>query len=205
MPFIVFEGLDGSGKTTLLKRLQAFLEENKTAHIVTREPGGTPLAEEIRQLLLDKKVDFPQQRTEVLLYEASRAQHVETLVKPALAQNKWVLCDRFSGSTFAFQCGGRGLDFQTIAQLDEFATGGLRPDLTVLLDISVVVSDERKAHRQLDRMESENREFHERVRTEYLRLAKSQPNWLVLDSSKHLPDQLFESLRKELQRRRWLA
>lgn len=204
MPFIVFEGLDGSGKSTLLKRLDGHLQQQKITHVMTREPGGTALAEKIRELLLQKSEDAPVSRAEVLLYEASRAQHVEKLILPALKRGEWVICDRFSASTIAFQCGGRTLSQEVIETIDTFACQGLKADLTVLLDLTVDQSAARKKSFELDRLESEARDFHERVRQGYLDLAKRSADWLVLDSGAHRPDELFQMLLAELRKRQWL-
>ncbi len=202
MPFVVFEGLDGSGKSTLVRRLSTYLKQKGQEHVVTREPGGTPLAEEIRALLLKKTSDEPVSLAEVLLYEAARSQHVEKLIKPSLQKNMWVLCDRFSASTYAFQCGGRNLDFKMIETIDNFATQNIKPDLTVLLDLSVEKSAERKKNFKLDRLEAEAKDFHERVRKKYLELVTE--TWLVLDSSSQSPEVLFDNLLLELKRRQWL-
>jgi dTMP kinase len=204
MPFIVFEGLDGSGKTTLLNRLSEHLQSQKIPVVTTREPGGTLLAEQIRSLLLAKGGDEPTERTEVLLYEASRAQHVDRKIRPALAQGHWVLCDRFSASTLAFQCGGRTLDRSVIEKIDRFATGDLKPDLTVLLDISVSESAERKRSFELDRLESQPQDFHERVRAAYLQLAANDSSWVIFDSTVLNRDQIYQSLLKNLKERGWL-
>ena len=204
MPFIVFEGLDGSGKSTLLKRLAGHLSTQNIPHLLTREPGGTKLAEKIRELLLQKSDDAPVSRAEVLLYEASRAQHVESLILPALRRGEWVICDRFSASTVAFQCSGRGLPRVVIDVIDLFACQNLKPDLTVLLDVTVDQSASRKKSFELDRLESEARDFHERVREGYLSLARESHNWLVLNSGNLSPDELFQALLSELQRRAWL-
>jgi dTMP kinase len=204
MPFIVFEGLDGSGKTTLLNRLGEHLRAQKVAVVTTREPGGTPLGEKIRDLLLTKGGDEPVERAEVLLYEASRAQHVDRLIRPALAQGAWVLCDRFSASTMAFQWGGRKLDRTQIAAIDQFATADLRADLTVLLDLSVTASAERKRTFALDRLESQPQDFHERVRTTYLKLASEDSSWITFDSAKRNRDEMFSDLLQALRERKWL-
>ena len=149
MAFIVFEGLDGSGKSTLMRNLSDHLRSQQKNFIMTREPGGTPLAEDIRNLLLRREGEAPVARTEVLLYQASRAQHVDQVIEPALKDGKWVLCDRFYASTVAFQCFARGLDRKQIDFLNMYATNNRIPDLTVLLDLPVQESLSRIEQRNL--------------------------------------------------------
>lgn len=195
-PFITFEGIEGSGKTTQVRRLSAYLERKGIPHLVTREPGGTPLADEIRSLLLAPRPEpvFPE--TELLLYEAARAQHVRGVILPARALGKAVLCDRFSDATVAYQGFSRGIDDERIEWLNRFASGGLSPDFTLLFDISpeegIRRVEERGRHR--DRIESESREFHRAVREGYLRLAVRFPSRILrLDGS--LPeDDLFRQV-----------
>lgn len=203
MNFIAFEGLDGAGKSTLIQALVEELKKQHTSYVLTREPGGTELAEQIRQLLLSTEVEKPCEKTELLLYEASRAQHVSQVIKPALDKGEWVICDRFTASTLAFQAGGRGLSESDIHWLNKYATGGVEPNLTVLLDIDVENSQKRssgRTDRDLDRMEKEKREFHEAVRVHYLKQANQNPSkWLVLQASESvetLSSQLLEHLRK---------
>lgn len=203
MAFVVFEGLDGSGKSTLIKKLKAHLEDSGVQVVLSHEPGGTELAEQIRHLILKTEGEAPVSMTELLLYEASRAQHVETLIKPNLEAKKWVLCDRYTGSTLAFQCGGRGIDRSVVDQLNQFATQGLKPDLWVLLDLSLEESERRRKARgeEEDRLESEAADFHQRVRDYYLKLAEEDPKtWVVLNAEKPVDD-LFETLLKELSER----
>ncbi len=177
MAFLVFEGLDGSGKSTLISGLERELVSRQINSVVTREPGGTELGEEIRQLLLRTDAQAPVPRAELFLYQAGRAQHVDLVIRPALARGDWVLCDRFYASTSAFQCGGRGLDRAQVDPLNRLAVGGCEPQLTVLLDLSVEESARRRAHReqssgvQADRFEREKLAFHQRVRDFYLQLA----------------------------------
>lgn len=211
MAFIVFEGLDGSGKSTLISALKKALESQGQAVVLTHEPGGTPLAEEVRHLLLRTEGEAPTPRTELFLYEASRAQHVDTVIRPALQEKKWVLCDRFTGSTLAFQCGGRGIDRSLVDQMNEMATQGLKPDLWVLLDLSLEESLRRRQNREdgggkaQDRFEQERMEFHEKVRNYYLKLAKEEPDrWLVLDAEKE-PEEVFRQLIQLLKEKQWLS
>lgn len=205
--FLVFEGLDGSGKSTLIRGLEEELRKRGLQLRLTREPGGTPLAEDIRRLLLRTDSEVPVPATELLLYAASRAQHVANVIKPALAQGEWVLCDRFTASTVAFQCFARGLNRVEVDWLNQFATQGTRPDLTILLDLSVEESRRRQLGREgssPDRMEKESHAFHEAVRNGYLAQAKENPNdWLVLDATLG-PDELVQRTLREFKERGWL-
>lgn len=207
MSFIVFEGLDGSGKSSLMRSLELELEKRTVAFVRTREPGGTLLGDEIRNIILRTEGPAPVARTELLLYEASRAQLVEQVIRPALANNTWVLCDRFAASSVAFQGGGRGISENDVHTLNRFATGDLRADLTVLLDLSVEESRRRRQGRGAtsgeseDRIESEADSFHEKVRQSFLKQADADKRtWLVLDAQE-TPQQLFDKLLSELQRR----
>lgn len=208
--FLVFEGLDGSGKSTLIQGLTKELESRGLKFRLTREPGGTPLAEDIRKLLLRTDGEAPVASTELLLYAASRAQHVAGVIQPALKEGTWVLCDRFSASTVAFQCFARGLDRTKIDWLNTFAQQGTDPDLYVLVDVTVDESERRQSKRieggqKADRMESEAREFHENVRRGYLAQAKENPSgWLVLDGTQ-TPEGLKAELISKLKERGWLA
>jgi dTMP kinase len=206
MPFLVFEGLDGSGKSTLIKALAQELQIRGKEVVVTREPGGTPLGEEIRRLLLEAGPRAPTARAELLLYEAGRAQHVDQLIRPALEQKKWVLCDRFTASTLAFQCGGRNLPEEKVRPLNDFATQGVEPELTVYLDVTVGTSVSRRAHREVvDRFEMEQEEFHQRVRDHYLSQVKAAPEkWLVLSAEKADPQAILKTLVQSLESHKWL-
>lgn len=211
MRFLSFEGLDGSGKSTLISGLKSELEARGLKVRLTREPGGTPLAEDIRRLILRTGEEAPVAATEILLYEASRAQHVAQVIKPALALGEWVLCDRFSESTVAFQCFARGLERQEVDRLNRFAEQGLRPELVVLLDLPVEVSRQRQNRRasqdtsaKPDRIENEADEFHERVREGFLTQAKEEPGrWLILNAELSSAE-LLDGTLEELQRRGWL-
>lgn len=187
MAFIVFEGLDGTGKSTLIRGLADELKAQGISFTLTREPGGTPLGEEIRNLLLRIEGDSPSTRCELLLYEAIRAQHVDQKIRPELQKGNWVLSDRYSASTVAFQVGGRGLELTDINWLNNYTTKGCQPDLWVLLDLSIEGAFERMDRRSQqgkDRFERENSDFHERVRQKYLEMAQGQPNWLQMDAQK---------------------
>lgn len=207
MPFIVFEGLDGSGKSTLIRALQKELHSKNQSFVVTREPGGTPLGEEIRNLLLKPGLTAPVSRAELLLYEAGRAQHVEHLIEPALQRGEWVLCDRFTASTLAFQCGGRGLDETQVQWLNQYATHGREPDLTVLLEVSVATAESRRSDRtEEDRFEMEKSEFHQRVHDHYHKQVSANPEkWFVLKGENQTPEQLVKTFFIELKRRNWLT
>jgi dTMP kinase len=211
MPFIVFEGLDGSGKSSLMTALEKELLSKKLSVLRTREPGGTMLGDEIRNMILRKDGPAPTPRTELLLYEASRSQHVDEVIRPALAKNAWVLCDRFSASSVAFQAGGREISEAWVDRLNEFATDGLTPELTVLLDLSVEESRRRRNFRQSakgeseDRIESETDTFHERVRKSFLDQAyREHKKWLVLDAAA-TQEQLLTQTLDHLKSLKWLG
>ena len=211
MFFLVFEGLDGSGKSTLMNEMQNYLNQNNIKFIKTREPGGTSVGDILRSLILTKRTEFPTPRTELLLYQASRAQHVDLVIKPALEAKQWVLCDRFTASSIAFQAGGRQISEAQVNWLNDFATNSLKPDLNILLDLSVEESQKRRQKRESDiqesedRIESESSSFHQRVREGFLNQASKYPNeWLVLDASL-TSTELFQLLINELKGRKWLV
>lgn len=210
MFFVVFEGLDGSGKSSLMKMLDQHLKALSISTVVTREPGGTEVGDQLRDLILQKRENAPTPRTELLMYQASRAQHVDLVIRPALENKKWVLCDRFSASSIAFQGGGRGISKDHVQWLNHFATDNLTPHLTVLLDLSVDESRRRRQSRSNqtgsvdDRIESEKEDFHQRVRQAFLDQAtESKYNWLVLDASLS-PENLFKILVNDLKNRNWI-
>ncbi len=183
--FITFEGPEGGGKSTHVQELAKQLRAEGLTVLVTREPGGTPLAEKIRSLLRDELDDPPVTRSEVLLFLAARAQVVSQVIRPALARGEWVLCDRFADSTFAYQGYGRGIDVGLLKNFNDFATEGLMPDLTILLDVPLEVSRTRLAERQAatatsaDRIEQAGTMFHRRLREGFLELARAEPNRFV--------------------------
>jgi dTMP kinase len=188
--FITFEGGEGSGKTTQLKALLTHLRSVGREVIETRDPGGTPIGKQVRALLLDRDNFRMAPAAELLLYEASRAQLVHEVVRPALQAGRIVLCDRFTDSTVAYQGYGRGLDLDLIARLNALATDGLRPDLTFLLDLDPAVGLLRAIRRvaepqeRYDRIEGEVLAFHQRVRTGYRSIAAAEPERvIVLDAS----------------------
>ena len=183
--FITLEGTEGVGKSTNLQFIQSVLEQYKVQYQLTREPGGTPLAEQVRELLLANREERVAEDAELLLVFAARAQHLSQVVRPALERGEWVLCDRFTDATFAYQGGGRGLDNQFISQLETMVQRGLQPDLTILLDLPVEIGLARARQRaDLDRFENEKIVFFERVREAYLARAKSDPQrFAVVDAS----------------------
>lgn len=183
--FIVFEGGEGSGKTTNLAYFIDRLKAKGIDLIATREPGGTAMAEEIREVLLSPRDEQVSPDAELLLMFAARAQHLAAKIKPALADGQWVICDRFTDATYAYQGGGRELGFDKIAQLETLVQGDLRPDLTVLLDVPLEVGMARAAQRgELDRMEQESQAFFERVRSTYLTRAEQSPErYRIIDAS----------------------
>ncbi len=192
--FVVLEGIDGSGKTTQLEALAAWLPTSGllpegASVLCSREPGGTALGQALRQLLLhppDGTAPCPS--AELLLYAADRAQHVETVIRPALTAGEWVLSDRFTGSTAAYQGDGRGLPTLRIAELERIATGGLAPDLTLWLDLPLAESLRRRGHRPADRIEASGEAFLARVAEGFARLARER-GWRHVDASQ-TPEQV---------------
>jgi dTMP kinase len=184
--FITFEGPEGSGKSLQARLLAAHLREYGYTVVETHEPGGTALGDEVRHLLLSRDELAPVARSEALLMNASRAQLVETLIKPALARGDVVVCDRFADSTRAYQGGGRGLGLHELDLVISFATAGLEPDMTMLLDVPVEVGLARKhAQDERNRFEAEALAFHTRVRNAYQHFASNDPSgrWVVVDGS----------------------
>lgn len=192
--FITLEGVDGAGKSTHLGWLVAHLRARGLTVLQTREPGGTALGEKLRELLLHESMHL---ETEALLMFAARREHLELVIKPALARGDWVVCDRFTDASFAYQGGGRGLAVEKLGQLETWVQGSLQPDLTLLFDLPVDIAAQRMAgaERQLDRFEQEKVDFHERVRAAYLARAAEMPQRVrVIDSRKTLFD-----IQKELE------
>ena len=186
--FITLEGPEGAGKSTNREYLAACLREQGVEVVLSREPGGTPLAERIRELLLAPSDEAMDSDTELLLVFAARAQHLAQVIRPALARGAVVLCDRFTDATYAYQGGGRGLGEARIAELERFVQGELRPDLTLVFDLPVEIGLSRAAARgRLDRFEQEGRDFFEAVRRTYLQRAASAPGrYRVLDAAQPL-------------------
>ncbi len=188
--FITFEGPDGSGKTTQIELAAAHLREQGYTVYCTREPGGTPIGDQIREVLHDVKNTAMASRAEILLYSASRAQLVEQVILPRLDRGEVVLCDRYADSTYAYQGYGRQLDFETLRQITEFATRHLKPSLTVYLDLPVEEGLKRKedanaaGQGEWNRMDQLELDFHHRVRDGYLEMAQKEPDrWLVVSAA----------------------
>ena len=180
--FIVFEGPEGAGKSTQIKRLESALRDHGIEPVMTREPGGTPASDAIRKVILDPDLNI-NPLTEFLLYSASRAQHVDEVIKPALEQNKVVISDRFFGASVAYQGYGRGLELDFIYNLTNRVTQGIQPDLVLLLDLDPQVGLERIAARgQKDRLELADISFHQKVRQGFLEQAKANPHWHMIDA-----------------------
>jgi len=186
--FITVEGGEGVGKTTNMLFIENWLDKKNIKYTSTREPGGTPLAENIRELLLTPSDELINENTELLLMFAARAQHLSQVILPSLKQGKWVLCDRFTDASFAYQGGGRGMSDKKISLLENFVQGTLRPDLTILLDIPVKDGLKRALSRSKpDRFEQEKIEFFDRVRKTYIDRSKKFPKqYKVIDASKNL-------------------
>lgn len=190
MRFITLEGGEGAGKSTSIAFIRDYFAARGLSLVVTREPGGTPLAEQIRELLLQKREEKVAPDAELLLMFAARAQHVAGLIAPALARGDWVLCDRFTDATYAYQGGGRGQPLLRIAGLEAMVQGDLKPGLTLLLDIPVAQGMARaEARAEKDRFESEQQEFFERVRAVYRERAAAEPGrFRVIDASRPIPE-----------------
>ncbi len=188
--FITFEGTEGVGKSTQLETARSALEAAGIGVLVTREPGGTPMAEAIRELLLTPRQESVNSMTELLLMFAARAQHLHELIVPALEQGTWVLCDRFTDATYAYQGGGRGVPQEQIAALEQLVQGDLRPDHVILLDAPVEVGMARARSRSApDRFEREQAAFFQRIRDCYLERARLQPlSYHVVDAAQPLSD-----------------
>ena len=205
-PFVTFEGIEGSGKTTQLRRLSAHLAAKKIPHIVTREPGGTPLSDEIRGLVLVPREETVSPEAELLLYEAARAQHVRGLILPALVSGRAVLCDRFCDATTAYQAHARGLDAPLVERLNRFAAGEVVPALTLLFDLPPEEGLARVKGRGAarDRLERESIDFHRAVREGYLLLAGRDTGRIVRIEAGAPEEDVFRSvLRTVAQRLGW--
>lgn len=202
---ITFEGVEGSGKTTLLKRLAHYLKEEKQVQVLTtREPGGVPIAEEIRQLILNPAHTTMDGETEALLYAAARRQHLVEKVLPALKKGQFVLCDRFVDSSLAYQGYARGIGLESIWQINQFAIGGVLPDLTILLDVEPVLGLARiKANekREVNRLDLENLEFHQRVYQGYKIVQKRFPERIVAVDAARPVEQVFDQVRELVEQR----
>lgn len=198
--FITFEGGDGAGKTTLIDKIYQYLQKSVKDVIKTRAPGGTKTGREIRELLLHKS-DVPlSKRAELLLFLADRAQHVEELILPTIAQGEVVLCDRFNDSTIAYQGGARGFTDKLVRDLCNFACDGLKPDLTLYLDLDPKIGFERsqKAGLKKDRIESEALKFHQKIRKTYKQIAKKEPKrFIIIDASK-TPEEVYTQAKEKI-------
>jgi dTMP kinase len=198
--FFSFEGIDGCGKSTIMTWFSQWLAGKTILHITTREPGGTLLGENLRNLLLDPSHKKMDPMAEAFLYAASRAQLTREVIQPALDHGTWVLSDRFSDATLAYQGYGRGLDLQRLRRIQDWATGGLWPHHTILLDCDVDIALSRMHNRKgaQDRIEQEKSSFHRRVREGYLQLAELEPNrFIVLNTSRPL-DEVIQEFREAI-------
>jgi dTMP kinase len=196
---ITVEGVEGVGKSTNMAFIAEQLQQANIPCISTREPGGTPLAEDIRGLLLQPREETVAENTELLLMFAARAQHIAQVIEPALARGDWVLCDRFTDATYAYQGGGRGIVTDKIADLEQWVQGDLRPDITFLLDAPIEVGMTRANKRgELDRFEQEKQQFFENVRSCYLQRAEELSRYRVVDAAQSL-EQVQASIKSILE------
>ena len=204
--FITFEGGEGCGKSTQVKLLKTFLEAKGHEVLLTREPGGTRLSELIRSLLKDEKDDPPCDRSELLLFLAARAQLVREVIRPALERGVFVVSDRFSDSTFAYQGYGRGLDLGSLRLMNDFACEGLAPDLTLLLDASPEVAERRMrsreaaTHTAADRIELAGGEFHRRLREGFLEMAAAEPDRIIRIDADRSVDEVATAIEKAVEK-----
>ena len=184
--FVTFEGIDGAGKSTQIAFIDGWLRARGVDVLLTREPGGTPIGESLREMILHRSM---QARTETLLRFAARCEHVLAVIEPALAAGRWVLCDRFTDATYAYQSGGRGIAAADVAALEQWVHPRLQPHLTLLFDLDPAIAAERLARaRRSDRFESEQRDFFARVREHYLARARAEPQrFVVVDTSQDKP------------------
>ena len=202
--FITFEGGEGAGKSTAIKRIVERLTANGYEIVLTREPGGTPIAEEIRNVILDRKNTNMDPRTEALLYAASPRQHLVEKVIPALKEGKLVLCDRFLDSSLAYQGGARSLGIDNVYNMNLFATEGMLPDLTILFDIEPELGLQRIAansQREVNRLDVEKMAFHKKVREGFHELAKKFPERIVIVDASKTADEVFEDAYEAIEKR----
>lgn len=205
--FITLEGPDGAGKTTQVKKLAAWLEEQQIAHLVTREPGGTEISDAVRALLLNPIYEEMTSHTEILLYAASRAQHVQEKIRPALEKGWIVLCDRFVDASIAYQGYGLEMSIEDIERINNFATGGLIPERTYLIDLPPEVGRERLESRTgvhsavpLDRIEQKQLSYHERVRDGFRRIYRDNSERICLVDGTQDEQQVFQVIKKDLEK-----
>jgi dTMP kinase len=207
--FLTVEGIEGVGKSTQVPRLARALGVRDIPCVLTREPGGTPLAEKIREFVLAPGAEVLPDAAELLLMFAARAVHLENFIKPHLEAGRWVICDRFTDATYAYQGAGRGFPFEGIAQLERLVQGALRPDLTLLLDAPVSAGLERARVRNAgagaDRFERERAEFFERVRAGYLARAAAEPDRIVVIDAAGSVEEVAAQIAAALQARRWIS
>jgi len=197
--FITLEGIEGAGKSTATKFLAEYLHRAKIDFVLTREPGGTEIAEKIRQVILNHYQETMHSDTELLLYFAGRAQHFNQIIVPALKQGRWVICDRFTDATYAYQGGGRGLSQKRIAILEQWVQHDLRPNYTLLFDVTVQGGLGRiKKNRYLDRIEKEEEQFFEKVRECYLERARKEPNRFYLVDANKTFQEVFQQIEQIL-------
>lgn len=201
--FITFEGSEGCGKTTQMALLAEYLSQQGYPILTTREPGGTPIGEQVRAILSDLGNTAMHPRTEILLFQASRAQHVEQIIRPHLEKGEIVLCDRYADSTMAYQGYGYHLvDLDLLRTIIDFATGGLKPDLTLLLDLDVEVGLRRRAlGGEWNRLDAYDLDFYQRVRQGYHTMAQAEPQrWVIVDASQS-PEQVQQDIRRVVMER----
>ena len=199
--FISFEGIDGCGKSTQVKILLERLDQEGIDSILVREPGGTHISEEIREVLLTNRDDTMADRTETLLMTASRAQLTHDIIIPSQEKGKFVIADRFADSTLAYQGGGRGLNLDWLIKLNEFATFGVRPDLTFFIDVTAVVGARRRSTVHPDRLENVGHDFQEKVRNQYLKLVKLFPDRFITLDGMESPDVIHNRIWSEINKR----
>ncbi len=199
--FITFEGPDGSGKSTQARLLADYLKARGYEVLLTREPGGTKIGEQIRDVILSTRNDSMRHETEALLFSAARAQSVAEVIRPALAAGKIVLCDRYADSTLAYQGYGLGLDLEALRAITRFATGGLVPDLTFYIDLPVQVGLARKPHGEVNRLDQKEIAYHERVRAGFLEMVKAEPSrWVRVDGMSSV-DEIQSEIRARMERK----
>ncbi len=212
--FLTIEGIEGVGKSTQLARISKLLSDQAVLHVVTREPGGTPLAELIRDLVLHARDEKLPDTAELLLMFAARAVHLENLIEPNLAAGRWVLCDRFTDATYAYQGAGRGLGEEGIRQMETLVQGRRRPDLTLLLDVPVNVGLTRARQRNAgtgldgapeDRFEAQRAEFFERVRAGYLARASAEPQRVIVIDASPSVDEVTAQITDALRSQAWIS
>jgi dTMP kinase len=207
--FLTLEGIEGVGKSTQVERLSAALKTRGIAHVVTREPGGTPLAESIRQVVLTAREEPLPPTAELLLMFAARAVHLANHIEPNLAAGRWVICDRFTDATYAYQGGGRRLSVAPIRELENMVQGARRPDITILLDAPVERALARAAARNAgtvaDRFERERGEFFERVRRVYLARAAAEPDRIIIIDAALAVEEVGAQILEQLKARSWIS